>query len=100
MNLIAGKVSAGHIDGPFSIAEAQYIYGGHFCTCLLGLVDKPGSVDLHMIHHFLKEDQFGHSTNGWLDSDDFYHISNCGLCESPFHARIFFPIGNFVFTCT
>jgi len=70
-NLIAEEVSAGRMDGPFSIEEVHIIYGGHFRTCPLGLVEKPGSVDLRMIRHFSKEDQFGHSTNSWLDSDDF-----------------------------
>ena len=70
-NLIAGEVLAGRMDRPFSVEEAHLIYGGHFRTCPLGLVEKPGSVDLHMIRHFSKEDHFGHSTNGWLDSDNF-----------------------------
>ena len=48
-----------------------FIYGGHFRTCPLGLVEKPGSVDLRMIRRSSKEDQFGNSTNEWLDSDDF-----------------------------
>ena len=54
------------MDGPLSIEEAHVIYGGHFHTCPLGLVEKPGSLDLRMIRHFSKEDKFGHSTNGWL----------------------------------
>jgi len=71
MNLIAEEVLAGCMDGPFSIEEAHIIYGRHFRTCPLGLVEKPGLVDLHMIHHFSKEDLFGHSTNSWLNLDDF-----------------------------
>ena len=71
MNLIAKEVSAGCMDGPYLVGEAHVIYGSHFHTCPLGLVERPGSVDLRMIHHFLKEDQFGHSTNSWLDLDDF-----------------------------
>jgi len=59
------------MDGPFSIKEAHIIYGGHFRTCPLGLVEKPGSVDFRMIRHFSKEDLFGRSTNSWLDSDEF-----------------------------
>src|SRR5882724_6688523 len=70
-NLIAGEVTAGHMDGPYSIDNVHLIYGGHFHTCPLGLVEKPGSVDLWMICHFSKEDQFGLSTNSWLDLDDF-----------------------------
>jgi len=59
------------MDGPFTIEQAQCIYGGHFWTCPLGLVDKPGSLDLRMIRQFSKDDQFGHSTNSWIDSNDF-----------------------------
>jgi len=70
-NLINEEVAAGRMDGPFSIRQAHTIYGGHFRTCPLGLVEKPGSTDLRMICHFSKEDQFGHSMNSWVDSDDF-----------------------------
>ena len=69
--LIAEEVTAGQMDGPFSIRQAHYIYGGHFRTFLLGLMKKPGSTALRMICHFLKEDHLGQSTNSWLDSDDF-----------------------------
>src|SRR5882724_2902992 len=48
----------------------MYLWG-HFKTCPLGLVDKPRSVDLRMICHFSKDDQFGHSTNSWIDANDF-----------------------------
>jgi len=41
--LIMEEVLAGHMDGLFSI-KAHFIYGGHFHTCPLGLVEKPGSV--------------------------------------------------------
>ena len=59
------------MDGPYTIEQAHVIYGGHFCTCPLGLVEKLGSSALRMIHHFSKEDQFGDSTNSWVDSVDF-----------------------------
>ena len=45
-NLIAEEVAAGYIDGPYSVEEAHVIYGGHFRMCPLGLMEKPGSVDL------------------------------------------------------
>jgi len=41
-NLITAEVAAGHMDGPFTIEQAHIIYGGHFRTCPLGLVEKPG----------------------------------------------------------
>src|SRR6266481_2693618 len=59
------------MDGPYSIEQAHIVFGGHFRTCPLGLVEKPGSTALCMIHHFLKDDQFGQSTNSWVNSDDF-----------------------------
>ena len=71
MNLINEEVATSRMDGPFTIEEAQCIYGGHFRMCPLGLVDKPGSADLRMIRHFLKDNQFDHSTNSWIDSNDF-----------------------------
>jgi len=40
-NLITGEVVSGHMDSPFTIEEAHYIYGGHFRTCPLDLVEKP-----------------------------------------------------------
>ena len=70
-NLINEEVTTGCMDGPFTVDEAQCIYGGHFRTCPLWLVDKPGSKDLRMIRHFSKEDQFGQSMNSWVDSDNF-----------------------------
>ena len=104
-NLIAEEVLAGCMDGPFSIEEAHIIYGGHFRTCPLGLVEKPGSVDFRMIRHFSKEDLFGRSTNSWLDLDEFpthwftacqtaEFVSNIFLLEFPpdisFSATLFF----------
>jgi len=52
MNLIAEEVAVGCMDIPYSVEEACVIYGGHFHTCPLGLVEKPGSADLRMICHF------------------------------------------------
>src|SRR5882724_8037142 len=70
-NLITAEVAAGRMDSPFTIEQAHIIYGGHFRTCPLGLVEKLGLSALWMIHHFSKEDDYGVSTNSWVDSDDF-----------------------------
>ena len=70
-NLINDEIMSGCIDGPFMIEEAHTIYGGHFWTCSLGLDEELCSTVLWIIHHFSKEDQFGHSSNSWVDSDDF-----------------------------
>jgi len=60
------EVAAGHINGPFTVAQAHTIFGGHFNTAPLGLIKKPGSTTLWMIFHHSKEDHLGQSTNGWL----------------------------------
>ena len=70
-NIITGEVATGGMDGPYTIEQAHVIYQGHFHMCPLGLVEKPGSTALHMIHHFLKEAQFGDSKNSWVDSINF-----------------------------
>jgi len=70
-NLFDEEVAAGCMEGPFTNQEAQFIYGGHFWTCPLGLVKKPSLEELGMISHFSKEDQFGQSTNSWVDLDNF-----------------------------
>jgi len=67
-HFLASEIATGHIDGPFSISQAHTIFKGHFHTAPLGLVEKPGSDMLCMIHHHSKDDPFGHSTNGWLDA--------------------------------
>jgi len=59
------------MDGPFTIEQAHTIYGGHFRTCPLGLVEKPGSLALQMIRHLSKEDDYGISTNSWVNLYDF-----------------------------
>jgi len=66
-DFLVAEVASGRINGPFSIAQAHSIFGSHFCTTPLGLVEKPGSDTLHMICHHSKKDCYGQSTNGWLD---------------------------------
>ena len=45
-NFLASEVTAGQINSPFTVAQAHDIFGGHFYTALLGLVEKPGSTAL------------------------------------------------------
>ena len=71
MNIINEEIMSGHMDGPFTIEEARTIYGGHFWTCYLGLVEELGLTVLQMICHFSNEDQFGHPKNSCVDSDNF-----------------------------
>ena len=67
-NFLVAKVASGCINGPFSIAQAHSVFGGHFHTTPPGLVEKPGSDALCMICHHSKKDCYDQSTNGWLDT--------------------------------
>jgi len=66
-NFIQEELNSSQFDGPYTVEEAHKIFGGHFCTAPLGFVEKPSSMSLRLIHHHLKEDDFGQSTNSWLD---------------------------------
>jgi len=66
-NFLAAEVTTGCMDGPFTVAQAHAIFGGHFRTAPLGLVEKPGSTSLRLIRHLSKLDHLGGSTNGWID---------------------------------
>jgi len=60
------------MSGPFSNSQADSIFGGHFCTSPLSLIEKdPGSSKWHMICHLSKEGEHRESMNGWLNSNDF-----------------------------
>ena len=60
------------MSGPFTVEEATKIFGGHFRTSPVGLVEKyPGDGKWRMIWHLSKRDEHGHSTNDWVDSADF-----------------------------
>ena len=60
------------MSGLFTVEEATKIFGGHFHTSPVGLVEKyPGDGKWHMIRHLSKCDEHGHSTNDWIDSADF-----------------------------
>jgi len=66
------KFAAMWISSPFTVDEAQFIFGGNFHTSPVGLIEKhSGDSKWHMIHHLSKYDSDGLSTNGWLNSDDF-----------------------------
>ena len=69
---ILEETSAGRMSGPFTVEEATKIFGGHFCTSPVGLIEKyPGNGKWHMIRHLSKRDEHSHSTNDWIDSVDF-----------------------------
>src|SRR5882672_4357932 len=66
------EVVAGHMSGPFTIAQASTILGGFFRCSPMGLVEKiPGDGNWRMIRHLSKQDVDGNLTNDWIDSDDF-----------------------------
>jgi len=66
-NFLVAEVTTGRMDGPFTVTQAHAIFGGHFRTAPLGLVEKPGSTSLRLIRHLSKLDHLGGSTNGWID---------------------------------
>src|SRR5882724_10109443 len=69
---LCAEVVASHMSGPFTITQASIIFGSPFCSSPVGLVEKfPGNCSWHMIHHLSKHDIDDHSTNGWVDSDEF-----------------------------
>jgi len=95
-NFIQDELDASHLDGPFSFKEAHIIFDGHFHTTHLGFIEKPGSTVLRLIHHHLKEDRFGNSTNSWLDLSydtmKFYTTSDAAEFVSFTHYHyIFYP---------
>lgn len=65
------EIALGRVSGPFTIEEANFMFG-HFKNTPLGLVEKePGSGKYRIIRHGSKKDSFGISTNDTLNSDDF-----------------------------
>jgi len=69
---IASEVLASRISGPFSPSDAEKIFGSFFRSSPVGPIEKiQGDNVWRIIHHLLKRDVEGHSTNEWLDSDDF-----------------------------
>jgi len=49
---IYAELAAKRMSGPFSITQAHTIFGGHFCTSPLSLVEKdPGFRKWCMIHY-------------------------------------------------
>jgi len=79
-SMIQEELLASCFNGPFSIAQAHKVFGGHFHTAPLGFVEKPGSSTLRLICHHSKEDHLSLSTNGWLDPSiyltKFYMVAN------------------------
>ena len=60
------------MTGPFSIEEAHHIFGGHFCTTPLGLVQKEENMTKWwVIRNASKKDSYGVSVNDMIESDDF-----------------------------
>jgi len=91
------EVSAHHMSGPFTLEQASVFFGGPFCSSPVGLVEKvPGDSQWRMIRHLSKQDDEGHSSNGWVvDSDEFptIYFTASWVCHyvgpSPHHS---FPV--------
>jgi len=70
-NEIAAKLMAKRMLGPFSITQANIIFGGHFHTSPLSIIENiPSSGKWQTIHHISKEDDKGELTNRWLNVND------------------------------
>nr|GAT50782.1 reverse transcriptase [Mycena chlorophos] len=68
---ISSEVRAGRMSGPYTREEAFALFGGHFRTSPLGLVEKePGGGKWRMIQNHSAPDDNGASTNSWLDPKD------------------------------
>ena len=65
---MATEVTSRWIYGPFMVPQVHTIFGSHFCTVPLGLIEKLGSTALWLIHHHSKEDHLSESTNGWINT--------------------------------
>ena len=69
---IREEVETGRMTGPFSIEEAHHIFGGHFRTTPLGLVQKEeNTTKWRVIRNASKKDSYGVSVNDMIESDDF-----------------------------
>jgi len=69
---LLAEVDAGHMSGPFMIAEATTIFGSFLRCSPVGLVEKvPCDNNWNMIRHISKQDNYGNSTNDGINSDDF-----------------------------
>jgi len=66
-SFLAEEVTSSHMDGPFTVNYSHQIFNGHLQMAPLSFVEKPGSTALHLIHHHLKDDHLGMSTNGFID---------------------------------
>src|SRR5882724_2634469 len=53
-NFLVAEVTTGRMEGPFTVAQVHAIFGSHFCTAPLCLVEKLGSTALCLICHLSK----------------------------------------------
>lgn len=66
------EVKLGRMSGPFSKEETHRIFGGHFASSPLGLVEKSGEPGKFRIVRDLSfENEDGFAVNKFLDADDF-----------------------------
>jgi hypothetical protein len=69
---ITEEVEAGRMSGPYTRDETHHIFGGHFQTTPLGIIEQePGSNKLHLIGNLSKKDRHSISVNNMVDSNDF-----------------------------
>ncbi|KAG2127254.1 uncharacterized protein EDB93DRAFT_1096635, partial [Suillus bovinus] len=66
------KVELGCMSGPFSKEEVHHIFGGHFISSPLGLVEKSGELGKYwFVWDLFFKNKDRYTINSWLDADDF-----------------------------
>jgi len=64
---MATEVASGQIDGPFTVPQVHTIFGGHFYTAPLGLVEKLGS-PLADLESLQGRPPWQIHKNGWINT--------------------------------
>jgi hypothetical protein len=57
--------------GPFSFEQATSFVGGQFCTSPLGLVPRPNSDKMRIVHDLSFKYDDGSSANSYIDKEDY-----------------------------
>jgi len=92
---LLAEVSTNCMSGPFTLKEAL-IFGGSFCSSPVSLMEKvSGDGNWQIIRHLCEHDSKGHSTNDWLDSDEFPTSYFMALWVSQFvHMNVIFMLAH------
>lgn len=65
------EIKSGRMSGPYTIDQAHIFFKGHFRCAPIGFIEKePGSKKWRMIRNLSACDDYGFSTNSWLNAKD------------------------------